>query len=99
VDALALEGDEGRGKLRKVSGSRKQALIRESPNGATLPVEDWELPSEYIGWLERTRGSETSQYPEEEKENSIPSVVASESGRAQTRKLAFWGCRAGAMGS
>ena len=33
---------------------------------------------------ESTRGSETSQYPEEEKENSIPLVVASERGTAQT---------------
>jgi hypothetical protein len=82
VDALALEGDEGRGKLRKVSGSRKQAPIREYPNGATPLVEDQGLPPEFIGWVELTRGSETSQYPEEEKETSIPSVVASESGTA-----------------
>ena len=31
-----------------------------------------------------TRGTETSKYPEEEKENSIPPVAASEEGRAQT---------------
>ena len=31
-----------------------------------------------------TRGTETSKYPEEEKETSIPSVAASERGRAQT---------------
>ncbi len=51
-----------------------------------------------IGEAEPTRGSETSQYPEEEKENSIPSVAASESGIAQTGKLAFRGCRAGVVG-
>ena len=34
-----------------------------------------------------TRGSETSKYPEEKKENSIPSVVASEEGRGQTGGL------------
>ena len=72
MDALALEGDEGRGKLRKVSGSCKQTLIREYPNGATLSVEDWEPASEFIGSMVLTRGSETSQYPKEEKENSIP---------------------------
>ena len=38
-----------------------------------------------IGTEERTRGTETSKYPEEEKENSIPKVAASEQGRAQTR--------------
>ena len=30
-----------------------------------------------------TRGTETSNYPEEKKETSIPKVVASEIGRAQ----------------
>ena len=33
---------------------------------------------------EGTRGSETSKYPEEKKENSISLVVASEEGRGQT---------------
>jgi hypothetical protein len=41
--------------------------------------------TEYIGLGKRTRGSETSQYPQEEKENSILKVAASEMGRAQTR--------------
>ena len=36
---------------------------------------------------EGTRGSETSKYPEEKKENSSPLVVASEKGRGQTRGL------------
>src|SRR5687767_8829360 len=35
VDALAPRGDEGRGTLRQAPGSREQALIRGSPNGAT----------------------------------------------------------------
>ena len=34
--------------------------------------------------MRRTRGSETSQYPEEEKSNEIPPVAASEEGIAQT---------------
>ena len=38
VDALALRGDEGRGTLRKVTGSCEQALIRKSPNGETHPA-------------------------------------------------------------
>ena len=33
---------------------------------------------------EGTRGTETSKYPEEKKENSILQVAASERGRAQT---------------
>ena len=40
-----------------------------------------------LGRAEGTRGSETSKYPEEKKENSIPLVVASEEGRGQTRGL------------
>ena len=36
---------------------------------------------------EGTRGSETSKYPEEKKENSISLVVASEEERGQTRRL------------
>ena len=40
VDALALGGEEGRGKLRKASGRCKQPLIRRYPNEATQLVED-----------------------------------------------------------
>ena len=36
---------------------------------------------------EGTRGTETSKYPEEKKEKSIPVVAASEEGRGQTRGL------------
>ena len=46
--------------------------------------------------MKGTRGSETSKYPEEKKENSIPSVVASEEGEGQTeslRTLGVAGCR------
>ena len=35
VDALAIEADEGRDKLRYASGSSKYALIRRYPNGGT----------------------------------------------------------------
>ena len=44
-----------------------------------------------IGRAEGTRGSETSKYPEEKKENSIPLVVASEEGRGQTEGLRTFG--------
>ena len=45
------------------------------------------FPPEYIGWVKGTRGSETSQYPQEEKTTVIPLVVASESGRGQTNTV------------
>ena len=44
-----------------------------------------------IGNRGQTRGTETSKYPEEEKEKSIPLVAASEMGRAQTDKVYFIG--------
>ena len=47
----------------------------------------WSPATESIGCEEGTRGSETSKYPEEKKENSIPLVVASEEGRGQTEGL------------
>ena len=82
MDALALDGDEGRGYLRKASVRGKHPLTRGSPNGATLPIEHRERPAEYIGGYELTQGSEPSQYLEENKATAIPSVAASESGTA-----------------
>ena len=51
------------------------------PGGSHVPSSS----AEFIGGAKRTGGSETSQYPQEEKEISIPSVAASERGIAQTR--------------
>ena len=43
ADALAVRGDEGRGKLRKAAGIGTHELIRRCPNGATRLVEDQSL--------------------------------------------------------
>ena len=40
--------------------------------------------TEYIGVSRNTQGTETPHYLQEEKENSIPLVAASETGKAQT---------------
>jgi len=48
--------------------------------------------SGFISWR-RTRGTETSQYPEEKKSKEIPSVAASERGLAQTWIFGSRGCR------
>ena len=40
---------------------------------------------------EGTRGTETSKYPEEKKEKSIPIVAASEVGEGQTERLRRFG--------
>ena len=37
VDAKAPTAEEGRGKLRKATGNRKQVTIRGYPNGGTRP--------------------------------------------------------------
>src|SRR5690348_7885399 len=50
------------------------------------------LYTESIGVQRQTRGTETSQYPEEKKTKVIPSVAASERGEAQTCALVRGGC-------
>ena len=61
MDALAKEGEEGRGKLRKASWSRKQAVKRGNPNLAT---SNWIKPINpllsKVGSERRTRRSEPS---------------------------------------
>ncbi len=68
VDALAPSAEEGRGSLRKASGSREQAPIRGYPNGETRESEPLAPYEEHILILAGTWGTETSQYPEEQKE-------------------------------
>jgi hypothetical protein len=50
---------------------------------------DWShvqpAPPEHIGRRQGTRGTETSQYPVEEKANAIPLVVVSERGSSLNR--------------
>lgn len=80
----------------KPRGAAQQAVIRGFPNGATWPES---CPVTEPKGSGRTRGTETSQYPEEEKSNEIPSVAASERGGAQTGHSlecsGLWGPRQG----
>ena len=65
----------------KLRGAGKQALIRRSPNGEThLPMAG--IVYSIHRYTKRTRGTETSKYPEEKKSTEIPSVAASERGLA-----------------
>ena len=73
---MALRGEDGRDKLRKVTGSGTYIIIRKYPNGATQHVEDM------LSERKRTRRTETSKYPEEKKSTEIPLVAASEMGSA-----------------
>ena len=71
MNALAPGADEGRGKLRKALGRRKQPLIQRCPNGETRQNELLSLQHEYIVLQGNTLGTETSKYQQEEKETSI----------------------------
>ena len=63
-DALAPAGDEGRGQPRKCPGTSQRGLIRACPNGATRRA----FARHHRMSVGPTRGTETSQYPEERKE-------------------------------
>ena len=52
--------------------------------GQPFQANPGNYPLNSIGGQERTQGSEPSQYLKEKKETSIPLVVASERGTAQT---------------
>ena len=82
----------------------KDAISCEKPRGAASRHRSWDIRMGEPGWgnaqspmnesivhEEGTRGSETSKYPEEKKENSISLVVASEEGRGQTERLRRFG--------
>ena len=55
---------------------------RRSLNGETHLAQARYLLTEFIGLERRTRGTETSKYPEEKKSTEIPLVAASERGPA-----------------
>ena len=67
-------------------------MIRRYPNGETRRGKAPSRQDEHIVLHEGTRGTETSKYPEEEKETSISLVAASERERAQTVVRAPRGC-------
>ena len=77
-----LEAMKDVGACDKLRGVGNQTLIRRFPNGATHLSQDRYRQTEFIGLARRTRGTETSKYPEEKKSIEIPSVVASERGTA-----------------
>jgi hypothetical protein len=56
------------GHCEKPRGAVNRRYIRGYPNGETHQSEPLVSPSEYIGGMKGTWGTETSKYPEEEKE-------------------------------
>jgi hypothetical protein len=68
--------------MRKALGSLQTGCdpeISEWGNPASISWSSW---SKYIAPEKRTRGTETSKYPEEKKSTEIPLVAASERGLA-----------------
>ena len=66
-------------------------LRREANTHYHPQISEWGNPTGAIpspAKPERTRGTETSQYPEEKKTKVIAQVVASERALAQTRRVA-----------
>ena len=78
---VALGGEEGRDKLRKAAVRGKCPVTRGCPNGETRHGMTVTRPHLAAG---RTRGTETSKYPQEKKITMIAQVAASERAAAQT---------------
>ena len=80
-------GDERRRRTWTAAKSSGELLTNCDPE-----ISEWDNPrrdylpagGQYIAIMQRTRGTETSKYPEESKSIEIPLVVASERGPAQT---------------
>ena len=66
-------------------------MSRGCPNGETHFEQTSSTHAPIHNAWEGTRGTETSKYPEEEKETSISQVAASERERAQTTEFILWG--------
>jgi hypothetical protein len=75
----------------KPGGAANRHRSRDFRMGKPLPGHTGRSFAEFIGVVKRTRGSEPSQYPEEEKAIAIPSVAASERGTAQTSRAQVLG--------
>ena len=83
MDAWAFASEEGRGRLRKATGSRQTGLepwMSEWGNPAERNFGHYY--AEYIGIVKQTRRTETSKYPEEKTSIEILQVAASERGIA-----------------
>ncbi len=57
---MASRADEGRGKTAISLGELSSKLNRGFPNGITCSGKTGTPPAEHIGWMEGTRGTETS---------------------------------------
>src|SRR3954466_10506237 len=76
------------GKPTFDNGIPRSCISETGPRGFGLPLSNEGMRSlNKIGGFKQTRGTETSQYPEERTSTETPLVVASESGSGQWRSL------------
>ena len=80
--ALIREFPNGATHLQ-VSGFRRSAPVQTRVGVCNLALGKRYFLPEYIGMKKRTRGTETSKYPEERTSTETPQVVASERGLGQ----------------
>jgi hypothetical protein len=71
--------------MRKAAGSLQTSFDPQMSEWGNPANTSWSSHTEYIGVAKRTRGTETSKYPEEKKSTEIPLVAASERGLALKR--------------
>ena len=100
--AKRIRAHDGCLGIRRLRRTRKTATSSGEPSTGFDPeVSEWGNPAALTGghrWMNQivrrsdTRGSETSQYPQEKRSNDIARVAASESAGAQTGRLAVRGC-------
>ena len=85
---MAIRGDEGRGWLRNAPGSCQPNVDPEMSEWGNPPRRIAAvLLAEFIGQEERTRGSETSQYPEEKKTTSDSRSSGERTGKNQPKPV------------
>ena len=73
-------------RLHGVFGFARGLRVANATLGFGLPLsKEGMIPLNKIGGFKLTRGTETSQYPEERTSNETPLVVASERGPGQWR--------------
>ena len=68
--------------MRKAAGSLQTSFDPQMSEWGNPARVTWSSWGEYIAPEKRTRGTETSKYPEERKSIETPSVAASERGPA-----------------
>ena len=84
VDALGLDGDEGRASLRKVTVNWQEVVTRQLPNEETQVVVILFIVQWIHSWMKQHVVKWNISVTTGKENNVIPLVVASELGTGQT---------------